>query len=236
MRQLGLLLIAIQMVLIGCSKDQSPAAAQAPENQNQEEVLPADLSKMTAQEVLETKYDAVKLTCSLWSRMKGPIFLSDTPKDTVSIDLLKEPDFPKTIDLRAKSQQHTVEIQITLEKLAIVSSLRSVHDDGAIYSLKNTPELTGKYEGAFFTEYPMGHVEGTISSDLQLNENILSKVVRRSSGNTDETNPVVDYAECVLETVPKAAYVMDWQQTNVGSESTCAWEQPGGSKVCLVQK
>ncbi len=196
-----------------------------------------DLSAMALPEMLRTKYKSAKLVCNMWTRMQGPLKLSDTPNDSVSIDLLTDLAFPKVITLKATSEIHALEVKINLSDIKIQDGGQS-DNYGARYTFKNSPQITGVYSGNFVTNYPEGDVRGQFSTNsFIVEENISSPIISSSLGPVaGYTSPTVNYAECTIVTQANLVYQDEWTQESAGIKRPCLLGEatdPGG---CLIRR
>jgi hypothetical protein len=210
-----LLSVACGTKISSLPKAQAPAPTLPPQAK--------DLKQMPLAAALAEKYDSAKITCKLWTQMGAPLFLTNTPNDTVSMDLLQDSTFPKVIELKGQSLTHTLHVQIQLAKIQL-SDLSYHGAFGGVYILKNSPSIDGTYTGEYQTAYPKGPTSGEFQSDaLILNENLPS-VVNSSSGGpaSDPSTLATNYIECSIDTKIKPLYADEWHQDSPDVEGDCA--------------
>ncbi len=225
-------LIVLPLLIAACAKNSSEkGGGKNPPAQ------PKDISTMALPDALKTKYDSAVLSCSLWTRMNGPLVLTDTPDDHFDLDLLQDSSLPKVMTLTGRSDIHSLDLQITFSNLSLHGGGLS-DNFGAEYTFKNSPIITGSFRGQSATAYPNGPVSGDISSNmLTLDENIPSILVAESTGISRQPNPTVDYAECTIVTTLKAAYQDEWKQDAVGVPPACILDQRSGDpSTCMIKR
>lgn len=235
MKFLNAILVALPLILGACGKNNSnnqggtTPSPQVPQK-------PKDISELALPDALATKYDSVALNCNLWTRMKGPLVITDTPDDTVSIDLIKDSSFPKTINLSSKAEIHSLAVEVRLSEMKLQNG-RYSDNFGAQYSFKNSPAIYGEYLGESSTTYPEGYVGGQFQGNsLTINENIVSQVVAQSAGPQGEASPTVDYVECSIVTKVKSTYKDEWKQDTVGNPPSCLLGQPTNPMDCMIRR
>ncbi|MGZ3771270.1 MAG: hypothetical protein ACXVCP_09600 [Bdellovibrio sp.] len=234
MKSSNVLCLILALTISACGKNESTSHGDNPQNQTSGQLK--ELSQMPLADALITKYESAILNCNLWTRMKGPLFISNKPNDTVSIDLLKNSQFPKTVNLSAKVDIHSLSIQI---KLTDIQLQNGGYEDsyGARYSFQNSPAIYGEYSGQTSTMYPDGYVGGPFTGNsFIINENIKGQIVAVSSHRANETAPTVDYVECTVITKSKPLYRDQWRQDSVGNEPSCLVGNPANSADCMIRR
>jgi hypothetical protein len=232
------LALSLLLMVSACANKHDATDEKSPDKATpQDSSIPKDLSAMSLPDALATKYDSAILSCNLWTRMRGPLVISDTPNDTFSVDLLKDSDFPKTINLAAKSGIHSLDVQIKLTEIKLLQNSGYSNDYGAHYSFTNSPAIYGEYSGQTSTLYPGGYAGGPFKGNsLTISENIVSQIVAGSSGPMGEANPTVDYVECFMATKVKPQYKDEWKQDSAGTQPSCLLEQPVSTTDCMIRK
>jgi len=225
-----LLLFIVSFTLAACghSKNSSGTSGGV-----QPVVQPKDLSTLSMPELLATKYDSAVLTCNLWTRMHGPLVLTDTPDDTVGLDLIKDSTLPKTLKLSAQSDLHSLSVEIKVTDIKILQNAGLSNSYGEAYTFTNSPNVTGEFSGQFRTMYARGSSGGGYDGSLYLSENIVSPVIVSDGGPQNDV-PAVDYVECSVVTKVKAPYQDEWKKTADGNPPSCLLSSPTAG--CMIQQ
>jgi hypothetical protein len=229
------LLISLSVALGACGKNSSPNTPSDSATSQPGAPTAKALSEMSLPELLSAKYDSAVVKCSLWTRMNGPLMIANTPDDSASIDLRADQMVPKVITLTGQSDQHSLEIQITLTDIQITNGGYS-DNFGARYSYTNSPSVGLKYLNKSKTVYPDGWVGADGEGSSILSENIVATLFAQSSGPEGAQAPTVDYVACSVVTTAKPEYKDQWKQLSPGVQSSCLLGQPVPPAICMIQK
>lgn len=231
MKNFKVILISLVLLTASCGKkDADPKNAQRPPETPAEK---PELATMPLPEALIEKYDSIVLTCSLWTRMRGPLFITDTPDDTASFDLLKDFGFPKRMVLKAQSDAHSFDLTIELTEIKLVTTTYS-DSFGARYELKDSPKISGTFSGQSVTRDANGSTAMLPNGQLTFNERIVNRLIAQSSGPIDSPKSV-DYVECEFSTQVKSSYKEDWKQESEGNEPACLL-MDNSVNDCMIRK
>ena len=190
-------LLALSFLMVSACAEYEP-------NKNNQAMDAQTLETMPISDALAKKYESASLNCKLWIRMKEPIVVTDTPDDQYTVDLLKDSSFPKTASLSAKTETHSLAIQIYFADLSLQTF---EYDDnfGEHYVLRNSPVINARYSGQSKIVYSetQSATQTFKGNGLTLNENIVNPLIASSSGSPEQANQIVNYVECSIATKAK---------------------------------
>lgn len=199
----------------GCAKSDDNKNRNSTAHQQNEALRAVDLAGKSVQEVLDLKYNKAELNCALWVQRNQKLDLTTGPSDSIILDLKTDFQTPQTFKLTGQVQDHTTEVQIEINSLAIRSSFYLKDVDGRVYVARYSPyaDYILHYKSATTFE------NGVISrSDSHTNHQVGERILDRALNVAYDSQPVDpdgsvlnrgayrDYVHCVIDTEIKPEY------------------------------
>lgn len=192
MKALNTLLALLFLMVSACAQYEPKKAQNDPNAQ--------DLGQMAIGDALNKKYASATLTCNLWIHAKNPAG-ADAPDDKFTLNLLSDSGFPKTVNLSAQTESHSLTARIQF--LAISLQTFEYDDQTGHHALRNSPVISLRYSGRSRVVYSSTQVatQNFQGDGLLLNENIVTPIIAASSNSV--SNQTVNYVECSISTIEK---------------------------------